>query len=165
MLTLDLSVTSNYLPPHGLWPILCLQDFPGKNTRVGCHFLLQGIFPTQGLNVGLLHCRQILYFLSQQGWAVTCQAPLSIGFFPARILEWVVMPSYRGSSWPRDWTHFSCVSCIARRFFTHWVMGKPQDSVTWVQNRCWVSRLNLGNLQCILDNGNASEKQYSEANK
>ena len=37
---------------------------PGKNTRVGCHFLLQGIFPTQGLNPGLLHCRQILYHLS-----------------------------------------------------------------------------------------------------
>ena len=35
--------------------------FPGKNTGVGCHSLLQGIFPTQGLNLGLLHCKQILY--------------------------------------------------------------------------------------------------------
>jgi len=34
---------------------------------VGCHFLLQGIFPTQGSNLGLLHCRQILYHLSPQG--------------------------------------------------------------------------------------------------
>ena len=33
---------------------------PGKNTGVGCHFLLQGIFPTQGMNLGLLHCRQML---------------------------------------------------------------------------------------------------------
>ena len=41
-------------------------DFPGKNTGVGCHALLQGIFPTQGLNSGLLHCR-ILYHLSYQG--------------------------------------------------------------------------------------------------
>ena len=40
-------------------------DFPGKSTRVGCHFLLQGIFPTQGSNPGLLHCRQMLYCLSQ----------------------------------------------------------------------------------------------------
>ena len=40
---------------------------PGKNTGVGCHFLLQGIFPTQGLNPGLWHCRQILYQLSHQG--------------------------------------------------------------------------------------------------
>ena len=36
-------------------------DSPGKNTGVGCHFLLQGIFPTQELNPGLLHCRKILY--------------------------------------------------------------------------------------------------------
>ena len=38
-------------------------DSPGKNTGVGCHFFLQGIFPTQGSNPGLLHCRQILYLL------------------------------------------------------------------------------------------------------
>ena len=42
-------------------------DFPGKNTGVGYHFLLQGIFSTQGSNPDLLHCRQILYHLSHQG--------------------------------------------------------------------------------------------------
>ena len=49
-------------------PMDCIQpgssvhgDSPGKDTGVGCHALLQGIFPTQGLNPGLLHCRQILY--------------------------------------------------------------------------------------------------------
>ena len=47
--------------------LLCPWDFPGKNTRVGCHFLLQGIFLTQGSNLGLLLCRQILYNLSHQG--------------------------------------------------------------------------------------------------
>ena len=36
-------------------------DSPGKNTGLGCHALLQGSFPTQALNPGLLHCRQILY--------------------------------------------------------------------------------------------------------
>ena len=41
--------------------------FLGKSTGVGCHFLLQGIFPTQGSNPGLLHCRQALYHLSHQG--------------------------------------------------------------------------------------------------
>ena len=41
--------------------------FPGKNTRVGCHFLLQGIFLTQGSKPGLLHSRQTLYPLSHQG--------------------------------------------------------------------------------------------------
>ena len=39
---------------------------PGMNNGVGCHAFLQGIFPTQGLNPGLLHCRQILYHLSQK---------------------------------------------------------------------------------------------------
>ena len=55
--------------PHGLQPtrLLCPQDFPGKSSGVGCHFLLQGIFPTQGSNPGLLHCRETLYCLSYQG--------------------------------------------------------------------------------------------------
>ena len=47
--------------------LLCPRDSPGKNTGVGCHFLLQGIFPTQGLKPGLMNCRQILYHLSHQG--------------------------------------------------------------------------------------------------
>ena len=42
------------------------KDSPGKNTRVDCHALLQGIFPTQGSNPGLPHCRQILYPLSHR---------------------------------------------------------------------------------------------------
>ena len=42
-------------------------DFPGSGTGVDCHFLLQGIFLTQGLNPGLPHCRQTLYRLSHQG--------------------------------------------------------------------------------------------------
>ena len=48
-------------------PLIRPWDFPGKNTGVGCHFLLQGIFPIQGLNPGLPHCRQMLYNLSHQG--------------------------------------------------------------------------------------------------
>ena len=43
------------------------RDSPGKNTGVGCHFLLQGIFLTQGSNLGLLHCRQIVYQLRYKG--------------------------------------------------------------------------------------------------
>ena len=48
---------SNSLWPHGLLPtrLLCPWDSPGKNTGVGCHSLLQGIFPTQGLNQHLLY--------------------------------------------------------------------------------------------------------------
>ena len=44
-----------------------LGDSPGKNTGVGCHALLQGTFPTQGLNPGLPNCRRILYRLRHQG--------------------------------------------------------------------------------------------------
>ena len=75
-------------------------DSPGKNTGVGCHALLHGIFPSQGSNPGLLHCKWILYHLSHQG--------------SPRILEWITYPFSRGSSWPRNWTG---VSCIAGGFF------------------------------------------------
>ncbi|XP_055426747.1 uncharacterized protein LOC129645509 [Bubalus kerabau] len=47
-----------------LFRLLCPWDSPGKNTGVGCHALLQRIFPTQGSNPGLLHCRQILSHMS-----------------------------------------------------------------------------------------------------
>ena len=54
------SVMSHSLWPHGLRParLLCPRNFPGKNTEVGCHFLLQGIFLTQGSNPCLLSLRQ-----------------------------------------------------------------------------------------------------------
>ena len=54
--------------------------------------------------------------------SMDCSPPGSSvhGIFQARILEWVATPFSQGSSWPRDWTHVSCVSCIAGRFFTHW---------------------------------------------
>ena len=57
------------LQPEGLWPTRLLSpwDSPGRNTGMGCHDLLQGIFPTQGSNPGLPHCRRILYHLSHQG--------------------------------------------------------------------------------------------------
>ena len=74
------SVVSNSSRPHGLYPtwLLCPWDFPGKNTGVGFHFLLQWIFLTGELNWGLLHCRRILYQLSYQG-SPNC---VSEGMFP-----------------------------------------------------------------------------------
>ena len=50
-------VVSDPLWPQEVWPtrLLCPWNFPDNNTGVGCHFLLQGIFLTQGLNQGLLH--------------------------------------------------------------------------------------------------------------
>ena len=76
-------------------------DSQGKNPGVGFHALLQGIFPTQGSNPGLLHYRWILYHLSHQG--------------STRILECIPYPFYRVSSPPRNLTG---VSCIAGGFFT-----------------------------------------------
>ena len=66
---------------------------------------LQGIFPTQGSNPGLLHYRQILYQLSHRG--------------SPRILEWVAYPFSSIFSGLRNWTR---VSCIAGRFFTNWAI-------------------------------------------
>ena len=62
-------VVSDSLQPHGLWPTRLLSpwDSPGTDTGVGCHALLQGIFPTQGLNPGLCHWKQIVYCLSHEG--------------------------------------------------------------------------------------------------
>ena len=57
--------------------LLCPWDFPGKNTGVGCHFLLKGIFQTQGSNLSLLHCRQILYHLNT---GVYCHSLLQRNF-------------------------------------------------------------------------------------
>ena len=78
-------------------------DSPGKNTGVGCHAFLQGMFPTQGSNPGLLHCRWILYHLSQQG--------------SPKMLGWVAYPFSCRTSQPRNWTK---VFCIAGKFFTSW---------------------------------------------
>ena len=69
---LSCSVVSNSLQPHGLQAarLPCPWDSPGRNTGVGCHFLFQGIVPTQGSNpclLCLLHCRQILYPLNHLG--------------------------------------------------------------------------------------------------
>ena len=58
------SVMSNSSWPHGLYSP---WNSPSQNTGVGRHSLLQGIFPTQGVNPSLPHCRQILYQLSQEG--------------------------------------------------------------------------------------------------
>ena len=86
------SVVSDSLRPRGLYSP---WNSPGQNTGVGSLFLLQGIFPTQGLNPGLPHCRWILYQLGHKG--------------SPRILEWVAYPFSSGSSWPRNQTGVSCV--------------------------------------------------------
>ena len=86
--------------PYGLYSP---WNFPGQNTGVSSLSLLQGIFPTQGLNPGFPHCRQILSPAEPQG------KPKNTGV--------VADPFSRGSSRPRNWTR---VSCITGEFFTNW---------------------------------------------
>ena len=73
------SVMSDSLWFHGLQParLLCPWNCPGKNTGVGCHALLQGIFPTQVSKPCLPHCRQILYHLSYPGSPELCSKCLN----------------------------------------------------------------------------------------
>ena len=118
------------LPPHhGLQSarLLCPWDSPGKNTEVGYQALLQGIFPTQGSNPGLLHCRWILYCLRHQ------RSP--------RILEWVAYPFSSGSSQTRNQTR---VSCIAGGFFNSWATREAPLPVVWYASNDTVT------LQCHL---------------
>ena len=116
------AVISNSLWSFGPTRFRCPWNFPGKNTRVGYHFLLQEIFLTQGSNphhLCLLNCRQLLYLLSHQRnpictniytwkllshvwlfetpWTIACLAllSLSMGILQARILEQLAMPSSR----------------------------------------------------------------------
>ena len=72
------SCNSTDLPGSSPW------DSPGKNTGVGCHSHLQGIFETQGSNPGLLHCRQNLYYLIHQGSSCLMHIPQWIDSYPMR---------------------------------------------------------------------------------
>ena len=96
-------VMSDSLWLHGLYSP---RNSPGQNPGVGSLSLLQGIFPTQGSNSGLPHCRQILHQLNHKG----CP----------RILEWGAYPFSSGSSRPRNQTG---VSCIAGTFVTSWAIS------------------------------------------
>ena len=80
------SVMSDSLQPHGPTALLRPWDFPGKNTGVGCHFLLQRIFPTQGSNLGLPHCRLMLYLLGHQRNSSSFATSLCD-------LEWITSPA------------------------------------------------------------------------
>ena len=106
---------------------ICPWDSPGKNTGVGCHFLLHENMK----NILMRKCiRNLLFALNPfitWKWKLVIQSfrlcatpwtgPSVHGILQARILEWVAIPDSRGSSQPRDQTQ---VSCIVDRFFTVW---------------------------------------------
>ena len=104
----QLSVTAWTIQAMNSLQFSIIQNSPGQNTGVSSLSLFQGIFPMQGSNPGLLHCRWILYQLSHKGGP--------------RILEGVAYPSSSVSSRPRNQTR---VSRIAGGFFTSWAWGKP----------------------------------------
>ena len=106
------SVMSDCLWPQGL---LSPWNSPGQNTGMGSLSLLQGIFPTQGSNRGLPHCRQILHQLSLLG--------------TPKILKWVAYPFSSRSSRPSNQTG---VSCISGGFFINWTARKkPHKCILW----------------------------------
>ena len=102
---------------------------------MGSLSLLQEIFPTLGLNPGLLYCRRILYHLRHKG--------------SPRILEWVAFFFFRRSFQPRDQIQ---VSCITGRFFTSWAQGKLKNTgVSSLSLLQWIFQTqesNWGLLHC-----------------
>ena len=80
---LSSSAAASSLRPHGQSPARLPSscDFPGKKTGVGCHFQLQRLFPAQGSNPGLLHCRWILYHLNHQGSQNRCPGKANIAVY------------------------------------------------------------------------------------
>ena len=118
------SVMSDSLGRHGVYSP---WNSPDQNTGVGSLSLLQGIFPTQGLNPSLLLCRWILYQLSHKGSPWT--------------QEWLAYSFSSRSSWPRIQTR---VSYIAGGFFTNW------DTRDTLNNVCVYIHLYLSMYQLCL---------------
>ena len=115
-------------------------DSPGKNTGMGCQALLQGIFPTQGLNPTLPHCRQILYSLSHQG------SPRMLERVTYSFSRWSSQRSrqilyqlnYQGS--PAD-TFINMYIKHTRFFnlFFNWRIIALQNVVAFCQTSTWIS--------------------------
>ena len=79
LVKVKVTVMSDSLQPHGPY---CPWNTPDQNIGVGSYSLLQGIFLAQGLNLGLLHCRQILYCLSHQGSQFQFSSVRNLDSFP-----------------------------------------------------------------------------------
>ena len=104
------SVVSDCLQPQGLYSP---WNSPGQNTGVDSLSLLQGFFTTQGSNLGLLHCRQVLYQQSHQGSPRTRVCSLSL-------LQQIFLTQES----PR-------VSCIAGGFFANWAIREAHSEKKW----------------------------------
>ena len=129
-----------------LWGSSVHGDSPGKNTGVGSLSLLRRIFPTQGSNPGLLHCRWILYQLSCEG--------------SPRILKCIAYAFSKGSSQPRNKTG---ISCIEGGFFTSWATREAQiksNSIHFFFNCTFSSLKTLQNIGDWPLEGKILEKSF-----
>ena len=118
------SVVSNLFDPMDYNWLLCPRISSGKNTGVGCHSLYQGIFLTQGSNLRLPHCRQILYCLSHHEerkphinlylYVCVCVCVLScFSHVPLSVTSWTVAhqaPLSMGFSRQEYWSGLPCPS-------------------------------------------------------
>ena len=154
---------SDSLRPHGLQPTRLLHpwDFPGKSTGVGCHFLLQGIFPTQGLNPGLPLCRWILLPAEPQGKLDCGSLPLTVLFtfcWGCVNIVHIDMPMWntsspsfkivsdlqkvgklnRGLGWVKDYLlHLSEHGCLSQ---THQCLAETNKNRKEISKRRWKYR-------------------------
>ena len=122
------SQSSLTLWPHGLEParLLCLWDFSGKDTGVGCHFLFQGIFLTQGLNPHLLLGRWVLYH-----WA-TWEVPTFM---------------FRGN----QNIDVACFFCVCDTTLLPWSRTKPTTSLRSTSS--WVYCTKLRKVRSVIFSG------------
>ena len=94
--------------------------------------------------------RSVVSDSSAAPWTIACQAPLSRGILQARILEWVAMPSSRGSSRPGDQTHISYVYCLGQAGFLFFVFCFLITGTTW---EALAYRQLSGKRKCALCHG------------
>ena len=137
-------VVSDSLRPHELQPTRFLRpwDFPGKITGMGCHCVLQEIFLTQGLSLGLLHCRQKLYRLSLaaldigkptlENWNISLKLNTRLPYDS-------ISPAKYTQKHAHMFTHRTLISVLAAALFVialNWKLPKYPPPVKW-GNKWW----------------------------
>ena len=126
------SVVSNSLQPHGLWPtrLLCPWGSLGKNIGVDCHSLLQRLFRTQGLNSGLLHCRQILYLLNYSQCLLISwlQSPSAVILKPKKIK--FPLP-FLNPAWTSRSSQFMYCWSLAWRVLSITLLSCEMSAIVW----------------------------------
>ena len=125
-----------------------MGDSPGNNIGVGCPFLLQGIFPTQGSNPGVLHCRWILYRLSHQGNKTKLNFILCLWFEQKKFANFQILCKFANNSyylsliflkvvWPSGCTFCVCAYVGMWVYTREWIL-RTSCETQWNPN--WLSK-------------------------